>query len=297
MDQETKVGSGGFVRYIDHLGSDEKLVKTARVSTGRGFVSWDPYIRCKVCDYIFIATDPYRQETECPSGDGHKIEKFPRGDNGILHHLIENRHTSPIEFAEIVYHLRIPMHIWRQVVRHRTANVSEYSTRYSEAIDEMETTEPNAWRLQATQNRQGSSGLLDIVTGEKLSYKEIEFQKMAREVYEERLRYGVAKEQARKDLPLSNYTEVFWKMDLHNLFHFLGLRLDKHAQLEARQFGQGIASIAQNLFPRTYTAFEEHKLYAVTLSREQAEEVRKILRTYSGPAWDFSQKLKQKFGL
>lgn len=287
-----EVGSGGFVKYVDHMGSDESLVKVARKSTERGFVSWEPYVRCKKCDHCYLIDghpqDPSLYLVQSPHGgfftcnehtpcNHEKVEKFPRGDIGILMHMMENRHTSPIEFAEVIFDLRIPMDIWRQVIRHRTANVSEYSTRYSEAIDEMATTRPDEWRLQATANRQGSLGLLPVEVGEKLSADEHNFQQDARAVYQHRLSLGVAKEQARKDLPLSNYTEAFWKMDLHNLFHFLGLRLEEHAQKEARDFGKAIAEIVKALFPRMYECFEEHKLFAVTFSRTQMKVLRELV--------------------
>src|SRR5206468_2425684 len=119
-------------------------------------------------------------------------------------------------------------------IRHRTANVNEYSTRYSEAIDAAQTTKPDEWREQATGNRQGSAGFLELSAGQELSQAEQHLLRVSREVYEERLKRGVAREQARKDLPLSTYTEAYWKVDLHNLFHFLMLRMDPHAQLEIR---------------------------------------------------------------
>lgn len=271
-----KVGSGGFVKYVDHLGSDESIVRTARVSTGRGFVSWDPYRRCKTCNHVAIPGFEEKSigvlcRTSSQPGVHGPWESFPNGDQGIINNLVRERHTSPVEFGEIVYHLRIPMDIWRQIVRHRTANVSEYSTRYSEAIDEMAVTQPDEWRLQATQNRQGSSGFVSEGIGAVLSKNERDFHQSARFVYADRLKVGVAKEQARKDLPLSNYTEVYWKMDTHNLMHFLGLRLEEHAQKEARDFGAGIVAIFKLLFPRLHWAFEEYKLFAVTFSRSEME--------------------------
>jgi thymidylate synthase (FAD) len=138
--------------------------------------------------------------------------------------------------CEIKFHVRVPMDTWRQWIRHRTANVNEYSTRYSVAIDNAQKTRPDAWRLQSAGNRQGSSGVLDATLGENLSRRESEFQGIAREVYRERLDAGVAREQARKDLPLSTYTEAYWKIDLWNLMHFLGLRMDLHAQSEIREY-------------------------------------------------------------
>ena len=120
--------------------------------------------------------------------------------------------------------------------------MNEYSTRYSEAIDAAQKTSPSQWREQSAGNRQGSGGFLDASIGEGLSRAEDELQRKTREVYEERLRQGVAREQARKDLPLSTYTEAYWKIDLHNLFHFLMLRMDAHAQLEIRSYANTIGN-------------------------------------------------------
>src|SRR3990167_1541982 len=208
-----KVLDDGFVRLVDWMGSDEEIVQTARVSTGRGFVSWEPYRRCRrpECDQLaqnmggqmvgIAHDDEYR---ECTSRSGHDWLDFPRGDLGILEYMMANRHTSPFEFCELVVHVRVPMDCWRQWIRHRTANVSEYSTRYSDAIDSAAKTAPDAWRKQGATNRQGSVGFLptkgDAVDspdgydgGAYLSHREAAFQQLAREIYEERLAFGVAK--------------------------------------------------------------------------------------------------------
>jgi len=177
----------GFVRVVDYMGGDASIVQAARVSYGAG-------------------------------------TKKVQEDRGLIRYLMRHRHTTPFEMCEVKLHVRVPMDTWRQWIRHRTANVNEYSTRYSVAIDATQRTPPDGWRLQATGNRQGSSGYLDADTGSALSTRESELLKISREVYEERLSKGVAREQARKDLPLSTYTEAYWKVDLHNLLHFLELR-------------------------------------------------------------------------
>jgi thymidylate synthase (FAD) len=128
------------------------------------------------------------------------------------------------------------MDVWRQWIRHRTANINEYSTRYSVAIDAAQRTAANKWRRQSSENKQGSIGFLSKEDGNRLSNSELELQRSAREVYEARLAAGVAREQARKDLPLSTYTEAYWKIDLHNLLHFLNVRMDRHAQEEIRAY-------------------------------------------------------------
>lgn len=168
---------------------------------------------------------------------------------------------------------------------HRTASVNEYSTRYAQAIDSMAVTAAGEWRLQSTDNKQGSGGFVsewpagDDRTnwpghppyespGQWLSHQEAELQKHASEIYQERLKFGVAREQARKDLPLSNYTEAYWKIDLHNLLHFLGLRMDSHAQLEIRQYATAIGEeIVAKLFPQVWEAFCDYRLGGLMLNR------------------------------
>jgi thymidylate synthase (FAD) len=166
--------------------------------------------------------------------------------------------------------------------------VNEYSTRYSEAIDSQQKTAPDQWRLQSGMNKQGSSGFLpdglngypegyDGWGGVILSARESSFHDMAREVYDERLKAGVAREQARKDLPLSTYTEAVWKCDLRNVLNFLGLRMDSHAQHEIRQYANVIGrEIVAKLFPLCWEAFEDYTLGAMTLSRLEIEIIRAL---------------------
>jgi thymidylate synthase (FAD) len=221
----------GFVCLVDLMGDDQAVVQAARVSYGEG--------TRKVSD-----------------------------DRGLIRYLLRHRHTTPFEMVEIKLLVRVPMDCWRQWIRHRTANVNEYSTRYSLAIDAAQTTPAETWRTQAATNRQGSGGLLDAETGARLSAAETEFQQQARALYEERLDLGVAREQARKDLPLSTYTEAYWKIDLHNLLHFLALRMDSHAQLEIRQYAAAIGhEIVRPLFPIVWEAFVDYRLEGLSLSR------------------------------
>ena len=227
----------GFVRLIDYMGSDESIVQAARISYGKG-------------------------------------TKSVSEDQGLINYLMRNRHTSPFEMCEFKFHVRVPMDTWRQWIRHRTASVNEYSTRYSEAIDSMQRTKPDEWRKQATDNKQGSAGFigtdnLDTPNGQELTMIERIIQDEATRVYKERIASGVAREQARKDLPLSTYTEAYWKIDLHNLLHFLKLRMDKHAQFEIRQYANVIAKIVQAVCPLTWNAFEEYVLNSVQLSQSE----------------------------
>lgn len=231
----------GFVCLVDLMGDDSAVVQAARVSYGAGTK--------KVSD-----------------------------DRTLIRYLLRHRHTTPFEMAELKFLVRVPMDCWRQWIRHRTANVNEYSTRYSVAIDAAQTTRPEEWRTQSSHNRQGSGGFLPRELGEQLSAAERALQAQARAVYEARLEAGVAREQARKDLPLSTYTEAYWKIDLHNLLHFLALRMDVHAQEEIRQYATTIGlQIVKPLFPVVWEAFEDYRLHATTLSRLEQVVMQRLL--------------------
>lgn len=221
----------GFVCLVDVMGDDQAVVQAARVSYGEGTK--------KVSD-----------------------------DRGLIRYLMRHRHTTPLEMCEIKFLCRVPMDTWRQWIRHRTANVNEYSTRYSLAIDAAQHTQPDEWRVQATTNRQGSAGLLSAELGAELTKSEAELLDAARKLYEKRIELGVAREQARKDLPLSTYTEAYWKIDLHNLLHFLALRMDEHAQLEVREYATALGEqIVKPLFPLVWEAFVDYRRESMFLSR------------------------------
>ncbi len=221
----------GFVCLVDAMGDDQAIVQAARVSYAAG-------------------------------------TRTVSDDRTLIRYLLRHNHTTPFEMAEIKFLVRVPMDCWRQWIRHRTASINETSTRYSIAIDASQATPPDMWRRQAAKNRQGSEGMFDISTGRQLSAEECRLQQHAREVYRKRLDLGVAREQARKDLPLSTYTEAYWKIDLHNLLHFLNLRMDVQAQWEIRQYAETIGrEIVRPMFPLVWEAFEDYLLSAVTLSR------------------------------
>ena len=227
----------GYVRVVDYMGSDAAIVQAARVSYGAGT----------------------RRVSE---------------DRTLIRYLLRHRHTTPFEMCEIKLHVRVPMDCWRQWIRHRTANVNEYSTRYSLAIDAASRTDPGQWRLQSAANRQGSAGLVDAEVGARLSAREREHQERARELYQERLDAGVAREQARKDLPLSTYTEAYWKIDLHNLLHFLSLRADHHAQEEIRAYAALIGEqIVSRWVPAAWEAYLDYRAGALLLTRVEREIV------------------------
>jgi thymidylate synthase (FAD) len=199
-------------------------------------------------------------------------------DRTLIRYLMRHRHTTPFEMAELKFLVRVPMDCWRQWIRHRTASVNEYSTRYSVAIDSTQTTAADEWRTQAEQNRQGSGLPLPDEVGNQLTEDEHHFQVAARQVYQKRLEAGVAREQARKDLPLSTYTEAYWKIDLHNLLHFLALRMDDHAQWEIRQYARAIGEgIVRPLFPLVWEAFVDYRLEGMFLSRLERELIERLM--------------------
>lgn len=236
----------GFVALVDCMGDDGSVVQAARVSYGAG--------TRKVSD-----------------------------DRQLIRYLLRHAHTTPFEMAELKFVVRVPMDCWRQWIRHRTASVNEYSTRYSLAIDAMQGTPDDQWRTQAASNRQGSGDLMPGDAGRQHTEEEQHLQTMARRVYESRLEAGIAREQARKDLPLSTYTEAYWKIDLHNLLHFLALRMDTHAQLEIRRYAETIGhQIVAPLFPLVWEAFIDYRMEAVRLTRLDREVIRRLASAGAG---------------
>lgn len=256
LGKKFSVLDDGFIRVIDYMGSDESIVQAARVSYGKGT----------------------KKVTE---------------DRGLIRYLMRHHHTTPFEMCEIKLHVRVPMDTWRQWIRHRTANVNEYSTRYSIAIDATQKTKFGEWRLQAKDNKQGSEGFFPEAIGSKLTDRESELQDFAREIYQERLSLGVAREQARKDIPLSTYTEAYWKIDLQNLLHFLALRMESHAQFEIRSYANIIGNeIVSRWCPIAWEAFQDYRMNSLSFSVQEIEVLKKI---YSGKKEE-AVKLADSFG-
>jgi thymidylate synthase (FAD) len=238
----------GFVCLVDMMGDDRAVVEAARVCYAAG-------------------------------------TRHPSDDRTLIRYLMRHWHTTPFEMAEVKLLVRVPMDCWRQWIRHRMASVNETSTRYSIAIDSVQNTPVDGWRRQATDNRQGSAGFFDSTTGGELSAAETELHQQARQVYQHRLDLGVAREQARKDLPLATYTEAYWKVDLHNLLHFLHLRMDSHAQWEIRQYAQTIGwQIIAPLFPMVWEAFIDYRVESVQLTRLDREVISRLAHAGRLPA-------------
>lgn len=241
IDKEIKCLDKGFVRLIDVMGDDDAIVQAARVSYGKG-------------------------------------TKSVNEDRGLIRYLMRHKHTSPFEMVEFKFHVKLPIFIARQWIRHRTANVNEYSGRYSEMKDEFYIPEKSQIRPQSLVNKQGRSD--DVMTPENAE-KIIDIlnnrNSQSFSEYTEMLDMGLAREIARINLPLSNYTEWYWKIDLHNLFHFLRLRIDAHAQYEIRVYGEAIAEIVKSAVPIAWEAFEDYVLNSENLSKIEMDIIRNLI--------------------
>jgi thymidylate synthase (FAD) len=241
LDQPIPCLDKGFVRLVDYMGSDARIVQSARVSYGSG-------------------TKSYRE------------------DKGLINYLMRNAHTSPFEQVQLTFHTKMPIFVARQWIRHRTARLNEISGRYSVMPDEFYLPDPENVRPQSDNNKQGRSDERFTAAEEKeiIGAMEAE-QKSMYDSYTKMLEKNVARELARANLPVSLYTEWYWQIDLHNLFHFLRLRMDAHAQYEIRVFAEAMAQCAKAVAPLAYEAFEEHSLGAVTFSRSESTALAGLL--------------------
>lgn len=194
-----------------------------------------------------------------------KGTKTTREDSDLIDFLWRNHHASPFELASIVLNIKLPIFVMRQLARYRTAKLNEYSMRYSEAIDDMFV--PDEWRANTSANKQSSEVMED--NGDLLTITYDLALDSAKDAYNILIDNGVAREQARCVLPVAQYTEIVWKMDLRNMLNFLRQRLHHHAQKEIRDFAEVIAEIVKKWCPLSYAAFEEHTLESMTLSRSE----------------------------
>jgi thymidylate synthase (FAD) len=241
LDKEFQVLDHGFVRLVDYLGGDARIVQSARVSYGEG-------------------------------------TKTLREDKTLIDYLLRNKHTSPFEQVILTFHVKMPIFVARQWIRHRTARLNEISGRYSVMRDEFYTPQPNEVRFQSKRNKQGGSTQdVPAAMREKVIALLQQEQQQLYGDYETMLEDGIARELARINLPLSLYTEMYWQIDLNNLFHFLRLRMDWHAQYEIRVYGDTMAQITKAVAPMAYEAFEEHLLHGRNFSRTELELLRAAL--------------------
>lgn len=243
----------GFVRVIDYMGNDAAVTQSARVSYGKG-------------------------------------TKMLNQDKGLINYLMRHRHTTPFEMCEIKFHVKLPIFIARQWIRHRTANVNEYSARYSILNKEFYIPEPEQLAVQSTINKQGrgetlnaqdSGRVLEILRGDSERCYE-HYQEMLNEDAHENIldpsRSGLTRELARMNLTMNYYTEWYWKVDLHNLFHFLSLRADSHAQYEIQAYATVMLDLVKKWVPLSYEAFVKYRQHAMHLSQPAAEIVKKLVK-------------------
>ena len=240
IDKEFSVLNHGFVRLVDYMGSDSRIAEAARVS--------------------------------------YNSKKTIRDDESLINYLYRNGHTSPFEQVVFLFHIKMPLFVARQWVRHRTARLNEVSARYSVMAEEFYVPNLEDIKTQDKKNKQSSSTTpVNSSIASKFVSELEEEQKNIYETYKSSLENGIAREIARVNLPLSLYTEIYWQMDLHNLFHFLYLRLSLHAQKEIREYAKIIFSICKTVCPIATKAFEEHRLYAKSLSRQEALAVLSLM--------------------
>ena len=230
----------GYVVLVDYMGNDTAIVQAARVSYGMG-------------------------------------TKSVRDDRGLIRYLLRHHHTTPFEMVEYKFLVRLPIYVARQWIRHRTASVNEYSARYSVMPDEFDLPPPSDIRRQSTRSRQGRGESLPPAVVESFRNDLSKVSRDAYDAYSRALEGGVARETARLVLPLAYYTEWYWKIDLHNLLHFLSLRLDAHAQEEIRRYAVELAKIAHVVCPIAIEAFDEFTLAGLRLSRREQRAVRALL--------------------
>ena len=261
LDQEFKVLDHGFVRLVDYMGGDERIAQAARVSYGEGT----------------------RQVSR---------------DEVLIDYLLRHQHTSPFEHVILEFHCKMPIFVARQWIRHRTARINEISGRYSIMKDEFYLPPEEQVQFQSTDNKQGRSRrevppelrrkVLDLLARD---HGEIYAS------YQQMLDDGIARELARINLPLSLYTEWYWQMDLHNLLHFLALRMDSHAQWEIRQYADVIAEITRKVAPAAYKSFENHILNGQRFSAEEIEVIKGLIEGKENPLGGLKRiEFEQKFG-
>lgn len=238
---EIKCLDYGFVRLVDVMGDDNSIVQAARVSYGAG-------------------------------------TKTVNEDRGLIRYLMRHKHTTPFEMVEFKFHIKLPIFIARQWIRHRTANVNEYSGRYSIMKDDFYLPDLDQIRPQSTMNKQGRADEpMETNKAKEIRNSMKKLQDNLYNEYENLLEKDFARELARINLPLSNYTEWYWKIDLHNLFHFLRLRIDDHAQYEIRVYGEAMAEIVKQIVPLAWEAFNDYSLNSANFSRLELKALKKLI--------------------
>ncbi len=259
LDQSLLVLDHGYVKYIQHCGTDQTVIETARMSTGKGFKGWEE-------------------------------------DLGLLEFLYENDHATPFESGDLMIEVQCPIFVVRQWHRHRTQSYNELSGRYTEMPNLFYVPRPDRIKKKSKSNKQGSGTPFSVEEQEIWSGRLQEEQLEARDYYEEHVDSGMADELARINLPLSQYTRFRAKANLRNWLHFLGLRLHEHAQEEIRMFAKAVADIIQELWPKTYELFLEHTLYATKFSRSEMAFLMEHYLPSQEDMNDFKERAEQSLG-
>jgi thymidylate synthase (FAD) len=239
--EEHKVLDHGFIRVVDYMGSDSAIVQAARVSYGKG-------------------------------------TKQISQDEALIKYLMRHHHTTPFEMCEIKFHVKLPIFVARQWIRHRTAKVNEYSARYSILDNEFYIPKPEQVAKQSDNNKQGSGEAFDSGISKEIMDSLTNDSNLVYSHYEKFIEQGLAREIARTNLTLNYYTQFYWKIDLHNLLHFLKLRADKHAQYEIRVYAEVMLDIIKKWVPLAYNAFVEYCLESACISRTGLEIIRKLIK-------------------
>ena len=230
----------GFVRLVDSMGGDNAIVQAARVSYGKGT---------------------------------SKVSQ----DRGLIRYLMRHRHTTPFEMVEFKFHCKMPIFVARQWVRHRTANINEYSLRYSQARDEFYFPDPRHIQFQSTLNKQGRTGKVPTNLTDKVIKYFKDISERSFSMYQELNESGLARELIRAILPVNLYTEWYWKNDLHNLLHFIGLRSDSHAQYEIRVYSDAMAESVKRVAPFAWEAYQDYVVKGMWFSRIEQSLLEKKL--------------------
>jgi thymidylate synthase (FAD) len=280
----------GYVKLVDFMGSDEAVVEAARMSTGRGFISWEPYQRCRECGALWREwkTDDGKEMLSLFPGETCKpccdnppkmnTEKFPNGDMGMLDRLWRKKHATPFECGgEIMIEVQAPIMVFREWHRHRTQSYNEFSARYAQMPDLHYLPNPERIQRQSSTNKQGSSGEVESEFRMQVIAELKDQQETVYESYDAWVDEGLAKEVARLNTPVSRYSKMRAKTDIRNWLAFLNLRMRPSAQWEIRQYAEAVSGILKALFPRTWSLFEEYDLYGANFSRTELDILQHLL--------------------
>jgi thymidylate synthase (FAD) len=236
----------GFVGLVDHMGDDNAIAQAARVSYGKG-------------------------------------TKSVQTDRGLIRYLMRHEHTTPFEMCEVKFHLKLPIFVMRQLVRHRTASLNEYSARYSEITDEFYLPEPENLKPQSTTNKQGRAGELSDQQRAHVVADQLEAWDHSYNIYKQHIdSFGLARETARAILPVGGYTECYWKANLKNFLHMARLRMDSHAQWEIQEYARAMYELAKPYFPVACEAFEDYSVNAVKMSKQETLLLKRLMKH----SWD-----------